>query len=89
MRLTVDLIDSSPSFINPLKDRELSLRGQFICIFHFGISEILGLISLYFLGHRISMLENLGATKVLLLFTLLHNTQQIDKEQQKANDFRI
>ncbi|KAK9379019.1 leucine-rich repeat-domain-containing protein [Kockiozyma suomiensis] len=42
MRLTVDLIDSSPSFINPLKDRELSLRG-----------------------HRISMLENLGATKDL------------------------
>ncbi|KAK9450371.1 leucine-rich repeat-domain-containing protein [Limtongia smithiae] len=42
MKLTADLINSSPSYINTLKDRELSLRG-----------------------HRIPLLENLGASKDL------------------------
>jgi hypothetical protein len=29
MRLTVELIQNSLSYINPLKDRELDLRGAF------------------------------------------------------------
>lgn len=28
MKLTPELIESSPSYINPLKDRELDLRGK-------------------------------------------------------------
>lgn len=31
MRLTVELIQNSLSYINPLKDRELDLRGAFEC----------------------------------------------------------
>jgi hypothetical protein len=29
MRLTVDLLQNSLSYINPLKERELDLRGMF------------------------------------------------------------
>ncbi|KAK7207544.1 small nuclear ribonucleoprotein U2, A [Myxozyma melibiosi] len=40
MKLTVDLINASPSYINPLKDRELSLRGHRIpMIENLGVSK--------------------------------------------------
>lgn len=32
MRLTVELIQNSLSYINPLKDRELDLRGAYYTI---------------------------------------------------------
>ncbi|PYI20525.1 small nuclear ribonucleo protein U2, A [Aspergillus violaceofuscus CBS 115571] len=55
MRLTVELIQNSLSYINPLKDRELDLRGA-------------GLISnwwrdWWYVGHKIPAIENLGIAK--------------------------
>ena len=32
MRLTADMIARSPAFINPVKDRELDLRGNKIAV---------------------------------------------------------
>ncbi|KAJ5242744.1 uncharacterized protein N7469_001071 [Penicillium citrinum] len=52
MRLTVELIQNSLSYINPLKDRELDLREGWIK--HRIASRI---------GHKIPAIENLGIAK--------------------------
>ncbi|KAG5438558.1 hypothetical protein PCANB_002662 [Pneumocystis canis] len=48
MRLNIDLLNNAPSFINPVKERELDLRGSKNYII---------------LGHKIPAIENLGVTK--------------------------
>ncbi|KAK3352947.1 leucine-rich repeat-domain-containing protein [Lasiosphaeria hispida] len=49
MRLTADLISHSLSYLNPLKERELDLRGA-----HFFLCRVART------GHRIPAIENLG-----------------------------
>ena len=60
MKLTPELIASCPSYLNPLKDRQLDLRGE--------IGRVLVLLDLPIilrpLGHKIPAIENLGVTKV-------------------------
>lgn len=62
VKLTAEIIQNSMQFINPVKDRELDLRGKQI---NWGyISPILKRFCIYFfiLGYRIPEIENLGAT---------------------------
>ncbi len=51
MRITSELISRAPTFFNPLKEREISLRGKFVIFFDR-------------LGNKIALIENLGATQV-------------------------
>jgi U2 small nuclear ribonucleoprotein A' len=74
MRLTVELIQNSLSYINPLTDRELDLRGAFQYhpstwkgqILHPWKKELHShrLYALSRIGHKIPAIENLGIAKV-------------------------
>lgn len=65
MKLTPELIEASPSFINALKDRELDLRGECGRFIHYGpLSHVLS-------GHKIPAIENLGVTKVRITSSFL------------------
>ncbi|KAI9660225.1 MAG: U2 snRNP complex subunit [Alyxoria varia] len=58
MRLTADLINSSLSYLNPLKERELDLRESF-SLQTSGTLPGAGFV----LGHKIPAIENLGLAK--------------------------
>lgn len=69
MKLTADLISRARTYINPLKEREIELRGKW-CIIRMGISLCFcpykALFCLFYgvvAGHKIPMVESLGATK--------------------------
>src|SRR5690554_5129062 len=55
-RITADLVLRSPSYFNPLREREIDLRG---------IATLFFLLS--FAGNKIPIIENLGTTQVLLI----------------------
>lgn len=42
MKITSELIQQSNQFINPLKERQLDLRGEFIYIFFFPDKNLIG-----------------------------------------------
>lgn len=54
--LSADLISRSPSYVNPLKDRELDLRGIFE-------KSLVFFFQLCCVGNKIPAIENLGATE--------------------------
>ena len=62
MRLTGDVILKARVLVNPLRERELDLRGT---PFTKGICSIYVNEAFCALGYKIPTLENLGATKVL------------------------
>ena len=66
MRLTADLIARSDSYFNPLKERELNLRG----ILHAFCSDVL-LFDNGLLGNKIAIIENLGATQVFAVIIMV------------------
>lgn len=57
VKLTAELIQSSMQYINPVKDRELDLRGKYRCLSYY-FEVMFGFLS----GYRIPEIENLGAT---------------------------
>ena len=62
MKLTPELIAQAPSALNPLKERQLDLRGESnFYLTHTYKSQMLT-------GHKIPAVENLGITKVLFPF---------------------
>lgn len=76
MRLTVELIQNSISYINPVKDRELDLRGALYTpawkeqILHFWNElDWYHLCVLSRVGHKIPAIENLGIAKVSLFYS--------------------
>lgn len=78
MRLTVELIQNSLSYINPLKDRELDLRGAFKLytptwkeqVLHFYLEGWIKHRIASRIGHKIPAIENLGIAKVCASFYL-------------------
>jgi len=68
MKLTPELIQNSHSGLNPLKERQLNLRGEpKFCL--------MGVIShhLLLIGNQIPAIENLGVTKVWIFTNFLGN----------------
>ena len=61
VRLTAELIEDSYQYINPVKEYELNLRGEFLPT-GFSSSLYPSLRCVSFSGNKISILENLGAT---------------------------
>lgn len=57
VKLTAELIQNSMQYINPVKDRELDLRGKINPNSRVPIWHITS-----FLGYKIPEIENLGAT---------------------------
>lgn len=57
VKLTAELIQNSMQYINPVKDRELDLRGKINPNSRVAIWHITS-----FLGYKIPEIENLGAT---------------------------
>jgi len=75
VRLTADLIWKSPHFFNPVKERELDLRGIPISLTPLHLSpSSLSLFDnnfvMFFTGNKIAVIENLGATEVCNLVFL-------------------
>ena len=64
MKLTPELLAVSPPALNPLKERQLDLRGA--PFFDTDIWDPLW-SDTFCLGHKIPAIENLGVTKVRLL----------------------
>lgn len=63
VKLTPELIEGARQYINPLKDRELDLRGEKI-----HLSAIATFTEFFiFLGYKIPLIEGLGATYVSLV----------------------
>lgn len=56
VKLTAEIIQSSMQYINPVKDRELDLRGKLL------LKGFKVRLLMVFLGYRIPEIENLGAT---------------------------
>lgn len=63
MRLTAELIERVPQFTNPLKERELDLRGLFSWPKIFSAPIVFSLPQ----GNKITQIENLGITEVWLV----------------------
>ena len=97
MRLTADLIQNSLSYLNPLNDRELDLRGALlkradtVPWMQSGVDINLQ----YTTGHKIPAIENLGVAKVsfsrhvlsrsLSCFTILPNLLRTKSAEQGDN----
>lgn len=64
MKLTPDLLNSAPSYLNPISDRELLLRGM-SCCYRLLLEFLLTINACFicFKGHNIPLIENLGVTK--------------------------
>jgi U2 small nuclear ribonucleoprotein A' len=60
MKLTPELLAQAPSTINPVKERQLDLRGMFTEILHCDRSPTATATT----GYKIPAIENLGVTKV-------------------------
>ena len=72
MRLTSDLIQAAPSYVNTLKGRELDLRGKQLIF----VSCTVGgtwLTRSGRAGNKIPFIENLGATQVKRHFIRLYS----------------
>ncbi|KAK9453993.1 leucine-rich repeat-domain-containing protein [Dipodascopsis uninucleata] len=75
MKLTVDLISSAPSYINPLKDRELLLRGHKIPVIeNLGVTKDLN-DTIDFTDNDITHLNNIP--RLLRLQRLLFSRNRI------------
>lgn len=61
-RLTADLIAQSPQYLNPLREREVDLRG--LCAHLRAAVHLLTMARSSPEGNKISVIENLGATQV-------------------------
>jgi U2 small nuclear ribonucleoprotein A' len=64
MKLTPELLAQAPSALNPVKERQLDLRGKspeisFCCYMPTAVS-----------GYKIPAIENLGVTKVAYMISL-------------------
>ena len=96
VKLTAEIIQQSYQYTNPIRERELDLRGTLICrsifpldIIHSGCFVALSYFLSYelclhyyyltllndglycFVGYKIPVIENLGATLVLATFLCL------------------
>ncbi|KAJ8920029.1 hypothetical protein NQ315_011679 [Exocentrus adspersus] len=60
VKLTAELIQNSMQYINPVKDRELDLRGKLRLKFE--VIDAANKLKYYVAGYRIPEIENLGAT---------------------------
>lgn len=57
MKLTPELLTQAPSTLNPIKERQLDLRGKSYPLFVFSPTVV-------YTGYKIPAIENLGVTKV-------------------------
>eukprot|EP01006_Ploeotia_vitrea_P046457 TRINITY_DN67028_c2_g1_i1.p1 TRINITY_DN67028_c2_g1~~TRINITY_DN67028_c2_g1_i1.p1 ORF type:complete len:231 (-),score=29.21 TRINITY_DN67028_c2_g1_i1:827-1519(-) len=74
MRLTIELIEKVPQFVNPLKERELDLRGNKIAqIENLGTTED-GFDTIDFSDNEISKLENFPLSRRLTCI-IAHNNR--------------
>jgi U2 small nuclear ribonucleoprotein A' len=69
MKLTPELLTQAPSSLNPIKERQLDLRGKsYTCVCILANRSVP--------GYKIPAIENLGVTKVgALIRFYLHITQ--------------
>ena len=61
VKLTAELIYGAAQYMNPIKERELDLSGEFEWITFSGW-HFVKLVPFYFLDYKIPVIENLGAT---------------------------
>lgn len=84
MRLTAELINASPQFVNPLKDRELDLRGNGItAIENLGVTQD-QFDAIDLSDNEIHIVENFPLLKRLR--TLILNNNKIVKIASKLNE---
>lgn len=65
MKLTPELLAQAPSALNPIKERELDLRGEDLPSMRRVCIDIL------LSGYKIPAIENLGVTRVRVLLEIL------------------
>jgi U2 small nuclear ribonucleoprotein A' len=74
MKLTPELLAQAPSALNPVKERQLDLRGKSTKIPYQDHSSFV--VSVEFPGYKIPAIENLGVTKVRTLYVFTYATPQ-------------
>ncbi len=65
MKLTPELLTQAPSALNPIKERQLDLRGKSRSMSVFSSTVM-------YTGYKIPAIENLGVTKVGVIRFSLH-----------------